>query len=394
MAIVTDVVWKDKGGNPRVGYYMNSWLAQNLDGIPQFIKKAWDVVGIISGHGKVRIGKSTAAQQIAYYIAWLMAGGEMDWETQDEKKKYLIKKHPTKPVNFSMENIVFSPDELVDRAQKLPKNSVIVYDEGRAGLDSARAMENVNKGMQDFFQECGVYGHIILIVLPDFFKLHEDYAISRSLFLVDVYTDSKFQRGYFNFYNEKQKEWLYQMGKRRIGTSNKYASSRYSFWGRFTGWLPLDKDIYENEKKKALAKKTKLRKDKLAYQHVVQRNAMCYLLQKYTGWSLKEIAEKMLFSLGIEATSSVLKEWVDEMKGYMEETYKADNIVLVPKEEIEKNKKRFEINEKISKETKEKSKFEEVNEINEENIKKLPPDFKKEFNKMIEQDKDSENLPP
>jgi ABC-type xylose transport system permease subunit len=44
-------------------------------------------------------------------------------------------------------------------------HSVLVYDEGRAGLDSARAMENINKAMQDFFQECGQYGHVIIIVL-------------------------------------------------------------------------------------------------------------------------------------------------------------------------------------------------------------------------------------
>jgi len=30
---------------------MDRWLKENLDGIPSFINKAWDVVGIVSGHG-------------------------------------------------------------------------------------------------------------------------------------------------------------------------------------------------------------------------------------------------------------------------------------------------------------------------------------------------------
>jgi len=60
MAIVTNVNWIDKKGNSRVGYYMDGWLAQNLAGIPGYLKQGWDAVGIVSGHGKVRIGKTLA----------------------------------------------------------------------------------------------------------------------------------------------------------------------------------------------------------------------------------------------------------------------------------------------------------------------------------------------
>ena len=35
----------------RVGFYMDEYLAMNLMGVPAYLKKAWDVVGIVSGHG-------------------------------------------------------------------------------------------------------------------------------------------------------------------------------------------------------------------------------------------------------------------------------------------------------------------------------------------------------
>lgn len=255
--IVTDFKWrKTRKGEIKTGYYMANYLRQNLDGIPNFLSKSWDVVGIISGHGKVRIGKSTCAMQVGYYIAWRLAGGQM---IVDDKNQVKGVQPPNKPVHFGLENIVFSPDQLMSRAielyEKYGKHQVIIYDEGRAGLDSARAMESINKAMVDFFQECGVYGHVILVVLPNFFKLHEDYAVARSIFLIDVFADRNFKRGYFNFYGEKQKERLYFFGKKMIGVSAKYYSAHPNFWGKFTSFIPVNKKKYEEMKSEAIKHK-------------------------------------------------------------------------------------------------------------------------------------------
>jgi len=55
---VTGFKWYDeRTKSERVGYYMDEYLAINLMGIPRYLGKSWDCVGIISGHGKVRIGK-------------------------------------------------------------------------------------------------------------------------------------------------------------------------------------------------------------------------------------------------------------------------------------------------------------------------------------------------
>ena len=280
--------WNANYGKPvnRIGFYMDEFLALNLNSLPNYLKNAWDVVGIVSGHGKVRIGKSSIAQQVGLYIAWLIAGGKMkvrdDW-MKGESNKFVVARPPKRIVRFDLkENIVFSPEQLMNKASELykkyGKHQVIIYDEGRAGLDSAKAMTAINKAMQDFFQECGMYGHIIIIVLPSFFKLHEDYATARTLFLIDVYANKEMRRGFFNFYNEQQKEYLYLQGKKMVGTIGKYRAGFSSFNGRFTKFLPFDKDEYEAEKMKALSSKTQLGKRDAKF--MSQRNHLFWMMDQ------------------------------------------------------------------------------------------------------------------
>lgn len=287
-------------------------MAINLMGIPSYLNKAWDVVGIISGHGKVRIGKSTLAQQIGYYVAWMLAGGRMG---KDEKTgKWGVVKKPKSKVTFSLDNLVFNPNELIKKAdylyKKYGKNQVIIYDEGRAGLDSARAMEQVNKVMQDFFQECGMYGHVILIVLPNFFKLHEDYAVNRSIFLIDVYHDSQLRRGYFNFYNDRQKEWLYFLGKKKIGSSLKYAGVNPSFHGRFTDFLPLDKTEYEEAKRNAIKVKGIKPKDIMFKK---QRDALIFLLRKNAETNYGDISREVTRLSGEKLSMNAVKYAIENV---------------------------------------------------------------------------------
>lgn len=288
------------------GYYMNGWLKNNLDNVVGFLKKEWDCVGIVSGHGKVRIGKSTLAMQISFYLAWVLAGGRM---ITNEKNQVVDLVNPKNPVRFTLdENVVFSADQLQDRATKLynkyGKNQVILYDEGRQGLDSARAMENINKGMEDFFQECGFMGHVIIIVLPSFFKLHEDYAVARSLFLVDVFHDKNYNRGYFNFYNDRQKEWLYFLGKKRLGVTHKYGSAKENFWGKFYKWMPFDKSKYEALKKEEMQKKALRRREKNL---MLQRDLFLFMLNHDKKLKMGEIQKRMKEILDFQLTTQTFR---------------------------------------------------------------------------------------
>lgn len=292
---VTDTKTTDRYGKPTVGYYMQRYLAKNLDGVPDFLRKEWDVVGVVTGHGKVGTGKSTIAMQVCHYLAWRLAGGKMI-EEEYEKGKFRTKKiiSPKKKVRFGMENIVFTPEHLMKKAETLYKkygpNQVILYDEGKSGLDSENAMKSINKAMTEFMQRCRVYHHIIIIVLPNFFKLHEDYAVARSLFLIDAFADRNFNRGYFNFYNELQKEKLFFFGKRLLGVRARYAAAKESFWGRFTKWIPVDKIEYDNAKMKAIKDLSLTRSD---VKWKKQRDGAIYLTQKYSGMASNAISKEL-----------------------------------------------------------------------------------------------------
>lgn len=308
------------------GFPLDGYLVENLEGIPAYLGQDWDCVGIVSGHGKVGPGKSTLASQICIYLDWLMAGGRMIYEYEEKKRivKGMIK--AKRKINFNLnENVAFSADELQDKAHKLyekyGKNQVILYDEGKQGLDSARAMESINKGMEDFFQECRFMGHIIIIVLPNFFKLHEDYAVARSLFLIDVLVDQNYRRGYFKFYNEIQKEWLYYLGKKKIGVTQKYSSARESFSGKFTKWLPFDKEEYEEAKNKALDKKRKTRRERNL---LLQRDFLVWRLKSHYKEKFDELMEKfedvidiVIGKRTLQLSCERINEIIAKKKGYI-----------------------------------------------------------------------------
>jgi len=335
VVIVTDVKWTNKGGDIKEGFYMDGYLAENLQPIPKFLKKEWDCVGVVSGHGKVRTGKSIMGGQIGYYVAWLLAGGKMDLRRDPDSGKFVnprVIKKPDQPLKFSLNNLVFSPEELMERGRNLPKNSVIIYDEGRSGLDSKSAMTSLNKMLEDFFQECGVYGHVIIIILPNFFKLHEDYSVSRSIFLVDVYHDENWNRGYFNFYNESQKEKLFFFGRKRVGITARYSAATPSFFGRFVDWSPFDRDQYNMLKKIALKKK-EIGKRSIKIKE--QRDALIHMYKYDMDETMEGVANRMSDVLKKKIGVEVINHGLKDYRMYLE---KKEELQLMG-EEVDSMKK-------------------------------------------------------
>ncbi len=333
MVIVTNVIWKTKNKRTKVettheGYSMDGYLVENLQHIPAFLKKDFDCVGIVSGRGKVRTGKSTIAVQVGYFCAWSIAGGVMDLRRDTETGKFLynhrIIKTPTKPINFSLKNLAFAPEDLMRLGRTLPKNSVIIYDEGRTGLDAKTTMTSLNRMLEDFFQECGVFNHVILIVLPDFFKLHSDYAVSRSYFLIDVLLDENFNRGYFNFYNEQQKDFLYNHGKKKLGIIAKYTAGYPSFSGNFSSWFPFEKKKYDLLKRLALKKKElSARRTKIKE----QRDALMSMYKDETHDTLVGVAKKMSEALGRNVGPDVVNHSIQDYRIYLEKKEEYDELM-------------------------------------------------------------------
>lgn len=293
--IVTDVRYRDKGGDVKEGFYMEPFLIENLVPTPNYLAQDRDMVGIISGNGEVRNGKSTMAIQLGYFLAWMQAGGRMDLR-KDVDGKYInpvVLKKPNKPVRFNYENLTYTPESLMELAhtlhEKYGKGQVIVYDE-TSGLDSAGTMKSVNQMLAHFFQTCGAYNHIILIVLPNFFKLNEDIATTRSMFLIDTYSDANWRRGNFNFYGPTDKEWLYLNGKRLRGVRARYGSQNPTFYGRFGDWIPFDKEEYEAQKQEKLKSKLYGTREQKNREKMM---GLLHLLKVRTSLTTTEVAEEL-----------------------------------------------------------------------------------------------------
>jgi hypothetical protein len=204
---------------------LHTYLKENLDLIKENNENDWDFKHLYSGDGMTRTGKSTIACQCAQY------------------------EDPTFSDNWR-ERVIFDGKKLKEIAYKIGKNKAIVYDEAREGLDSKKQMEKYTKNLLDFFSQCGNLNQMIHIVLPEFFELPKTIAITQSIYLINCYARNGFERGYFDFFNRKDKKYLYVKGTKFLD----YTSQRPTFKGTFINWLPFDRAEYETLKTEALKK--------------------------------------------------------------------------------------------------------------------------------------------
>lgn len=206
------------------GYYMHEIFKDNLDILVRAIAKDMMFTILISGDGWVRVGKSVLAMQTGYYL------------TEEVNKL-----HGTKN-KFTMNNIVFNSSNLIDRAFKLPKYSVIVLDEGD-DLTEAH-WTSLSKNLARFFRKCGQLNLFIILLIPDFFELSRPYAVTRTVCLINVYFHGEFERGNFQFFGFNSKRLLYKKGKRY----GDYKAQPQDFFGSFTNCYPLDEQVYRKKK--------------------------------------------------------------------------------------------------------------------------------------------------
>jgi len=67
-------------------------------------------------------------------------------------------------------------------APNLPKYSCIVLDE----WDEKTYFDKLALALRQFFRKCRQLNLFMIIIIPDFFQLPKGYAISRSVFAIDV----------------------------------------------------------------------------------------------------------------------------------------------------------------------------------------------------------------
>lgn len=206
------------------GLYIDGAMEHGIDILAKNIQKDMQFVGLYTGDGTVRNGKSSCAQQHAYYYSW--------------KIGKLTGKH----IPFTSENIVFRSEKLIERAFQLPKHSCIILDEGDDL--TAHYFSKLAMTLKKFFRKCGQLNLFIILILPDFFELPANYALTRSNFLVNVHFLDEFQRGYFKFYGPKAKKNLYLNGKKW----KDYECVQSDYAGRFIHLYTVNEETYRKAK--------------------------------------------------------------------------------------------------------------------------------------------------
>lgn len=206
------------------GYGMDGYLQDNVDVLANNIHRDMQFVGLISGDGTVRNGKSAIGQQVGFYYS-----------------SQVSKKHNIE-VPFTTNNIVFKADDLIARAFELPKYSCIILDEGDDLTE--HHFSKLSKKLKKFFRKCGQLNLFIILILPDFFELPMGYAITRSNFLINVKFAGEFERGFFDYFGPKNKKYLYLKCKRY----KDYQGQSSDFSGRFVNLYTVDEDAYRKMK--------------------------------------------------------------------------------------------------------------------------------------------------
>lgn len=248
---------------PPNGFYLDDRLKLQLDVLLKNIKNDWDFTILITGQGETRVGKSILSMQIAAYWAYMIG------------KLYGLK------VPFSLEqSFVFQGNDLIKKGNELGIKypySPLVFDEAGADLEGRKVMSGSTQQVLDYFRECGQYNMLNILVLPEFFDLPKGIALSRSIFLIDVFyiadSNAIFQRGYFNFYSRRSKKYLYLYGKKDLN----YSAAKSDFSkipGRFYNFYTVNEVEYRKLKQEALKKRETHRRNVF----MVQRDALLYLL--------------------------------------------------------------------------------------------------------------------
>ncbi len=250
--------WK---GQQTPGRFMDGWLYKNLELLADKISHDMTFLGIIySSTLEVGTGKSVFATQIGE--AW----------TEIVNKKYNLK------IPYDIDNLVWRPKDLIDKSmgkngfKKIPKYSYVLVDE----WEDATYWSELGMTLRQFFRKCRQLNLFIMCIIPNWFQLPLSYAVSRSVFAIDVRFNDKLDRGFFAFYNFPAKRFLYVNGKR----NHNYYAAKPTFMGRFPDGYGVDELKYRKRKYDDMVKYDEEHPEKkTSKQLITERNIE--ILKKY-----------------------------------------------------------------------------------------------------------------
>lgn len=221
MVIIQELVAEGRGNKELPApIYMDGLLKQNLDSIKAKIKQDWDFLYIVDGvEGG---GKSVFAQQIAKYC----------------------------DPSLNLERVCFTADEFKSAVVNADKYQAVIYDEGYGGLNSRQSMSITNRTIISMLAEIRQKNLFVFIVIPSFFDLDRNICLWRAKGLFHIELGKNYERGYFKFYNQINKKYLYIKGKKFYD----YRAVMSNLRGRFCKGYVINEEAYRLKKLNSLTK--------------------------------------------------------------------------------------------------------------------------------------------
>ncbi len=201
--------------------------------------------------GREGLGKSTLTMQLAYVV----------------------------DPNLSLNNIVFTANQLEKRIKEAKQFTAIIFDEGFSGLSSKGAISKENKRLVRLLMMCRQRNLFIFIVLPSFFLLEKYVGIFRSTALFNVLVSRKnFKLRFYKVYNYQKKKELYIKGKNLMDYSKPKIPKSYRFYKK----LPPNIDEKAYRLKKLETFRDEHIEESEESKHLRQRTILSkYLREKY-----------------------------------------------------------------------------------------------------------------
>ena len=233
-------------------YHLDGYLVKQLEYCKNAVKDDWDVWIVIDGIEGA--GKSTFAQQIAYYLDPTFDIDRIAFNGREHEQNIL---HDTEPCQ------------------------AYILDEAGDGMESVSSMSKFNRMLKRTSQKVRQYNLFNILCIPSFFDLAKYYAIHRSWCLINVDVEvneekKRLERGKFFFYSRRRRKLLYLKGKRELD----YNVAKANFYGRFTSKWVVDEEEYKRRKGKVKAVDP-IMLDAEFIRECLKRNMETFLIKQY-----------------------------------------------------------------------------------------------------------------
>lgn len=246
-------------------YYIDEKIRRKLDEDKEkVLKYDWDRVFIVDG--QEGSGKSLLALQLGYYL----------------------------DSSLTLDRVTFNAEAFASAIDDAEKGQAVIFDEAFNGLSSSAATSRMNRFLVRKLMECRQKNLFIIIVLPTIFMLQKYAGIHRSSGLFHVYANKRGERGFYKYYNRKNKKILYLSGNKYYEYHKPRIPYSFLFYSRY----PKSIDEKEYRQKKLTALHESDEKSDESKMDAYRTGLFAYVLKKRYKMTYREQA-KLLKDLGL-----------------------------------------------------------------------------------------------